>query len=651
MNSEAIKRPYGLRRAWWYHILPIAALTAIDVAFCFMLDTTFSEHKKQVISTSRNFNELTAPFIRFAEQLDEFMRAQQTRLGIRDTEQKYFERHHAAVEELARNILSDPDNPYWRIVVEDRNENVLLLVETPGKLVELNTWENCMISRDFSGELVRVFTPNGRVTELWARIRVSYASPKNWAEIHRLLFRYWLALGGVAFLSILLYVWLNRAILRPLVRVAAALEVMARDRTVPPIRHATTVFERTLNGLIESQRPVHLQREIDRALREIRNTHHPDDTSEALLDRLPSLISGIYESTTVALYRWDGGERMYRTTSTGADTGIELPEFIPVDRIHEHVEMWPDADECEYWLAPLRSRGRLAGAILANLSGALDAAHAAESIQSILENGLEAARTDADRLAEERNRFGMTLATSMGHDLTNIIATGKWDLQTLEKARDLGIIQVDPPREEFYSEAVTGLRQNLHFLQDIVDIYRAVGYARRPTFERTDLGALMREVTELFSRSTSRRLEVQYVHKDSVELIVEPRLLKMVVFNLLANASQVIQNRSDGKSGGRIEVAVESDPHGAVIVVRDNGPGIRGHDGELLPEDELHKIFRAGYTTKPPEASGGLGLSWAKHIIEDFHGGKITAHNQPGGGAAFHLVLPTREIPGATLPS
>ena len=629
MSQEPKKPPLGLRRAWWYHALPIAALVVADVAFCFMLDVTFSEQKKRIITDSGHFEELTGPYHQFTEGLGPGSFS-------RETARTYYDKNRPAIEERARKILEDRSNFFWRIIVEDKHREEVFASELGDKLVELNTWENCLFSRSFSGEISRI---NSNRAEFWAKIRFSYASPHGWPEIDDLVFRYRLGVAAVIGLSVLLYVWLNRSVLRPMVRVASALETMSRSERMAPMPHATTVFERTLNGLVESQRPVHLQGEVDRALREIRKTHHPDDTFEGLLDRLPSVIVDVYDSVVVALYRWDGHNSMLRTAQSGSNSGAKLPESLPVEKDRDRAWKWENPDADEFWLAPLRSRGRLVGAVLADLAGSLAPSHAAESLQRILETGLEAARTDADRLAEERNRFGMTLATSMGHDLTNIIATGKWDLQTLEKARELGIISVDHGRAELYAEAVSGLRQNLHFLQDIVDIYRAVGYARRPSFEKVELGGLMSEVTELFGRSSSKRLDVRCDPAQQAELVVEPRLLKMVVFNLLANASQVIQNRSDGKSGGQVEVVVEPQKEGACIVVRDDGPGIRNHDGQLLQEDSLHKIFRAGYTTKPPEASGGLGLSWAKHIVEDFHGGKITAHNRAEGGAAFRLDL------------
>ena len=65
------------------------------------------------------------------------------------------------------------------------------------------------------------------------------------------------------------------------------------------------------------------------------------------------------------------------------------------------------------------------------------------------------------------------------------------------------------------------------------------------------------------------------------------------------------------------------------IRVRDNGPGI---------SEEIHeRIFDPFFTTR---ASGtGLGLAVVAMTVSD-HGGEITAHNRPDGGAEFLINLP-----------
>jgi signal transduction histidine kinase len=64
--------------------------------------------------------------------------------------------------------------------------------------------------------------------------------------------------------------------------------------------------------------------------------------------------------------------------------------------------------------------------------------------------------------------------------------------------------------------------------------------------------------------------------------------------------------------------------------VKDSGPGIKASD--------MGKIFQTFYTTKPDGM--GIGLAITRSIV-DAHGGRLEAHNSPGGGAIFSFTLPT----------
>ncbi|MDG5488817.1 ATP-binding protein [Sphingomonas sp. BGYR3] len=96
----------------------------------------------------------------------------------------------------------------------------------------------------------------------------------------------------------------------------------------------------------------------------------------------------------------------------------------------------------------------------------------------------------------------------------------------------------------------------------------------------------------------------------------------------------LIRNAIDAMRGGGGTIFVRARPAGrfAEIIVADTGPG--------LGAGQCSQLFDAFVTGK--QDGLGIGLAICKMIVEA-HGGKISARNQVGGGAAFCFTLPLTE--------
>jgi signal transduction histidine kinase len=84
----------------------------------------------------------------------------------------------------------------------------------------------------------------------------------------------------------------------------------------------------------------------------------------------------------------------------------------------------------------------------------------------------------------------------------------------------------------------------------------------------------------------------------------------------------------------RVTVSTARDDNSAEFSVSDVGPGI--------PVAKLKEVFEPFFTTKPQGM--GMGLSIARTIVEA-HGGRLSAENQAGRGAAFRMRLPLAVLP------
>ena len=248
-------------------------------------------------------------------------------------------------------------------------------------------------------------------------------------------------------------------------------------------------------------------------------------------------------------------------------------------------------------------------------------------------------------ILRERSKANINLARNLGHDLTNIIATSKLDILTLikllEEAR-VGEEQAED-RDAVLLETSRSLLNNARLLQEIVNIYRSFSYINRPRLEEVRIDGLLDEIVDFFSLSLPAGIVLRKGYaRDLPACTVEPRLLKLALFNLLTNAVEAINRRTEqAPSSGVITVSAGTDAaNGEVwMSVRDNGTGILNEEGRAASDAEIDRIFRHGFTTKVEDASGGLGLSWVWTIIEEFHNGRIRARNNPDGGAEFSLFI------------
>jgi C4-dicarboxylate-specific signal transduction histidine kinase len=109
--------------------------------------------------------------------------------------------------------------------------------------------------------------------------------------------------------------------------------------------------------------------------------------------------------------------------------------------------------------------------------------------------------------------------------------------------------------------------------------------------------------------------------------------LQQVIINLVVNATDAMSAMPGAER--RIRVSTARDGSSAILSVSDVGPGI--------PDSNLKEVFEPFFTTKPQGM--GLGLSIARTIVEA-HGGRLSAQNQAGRGAVFHIGLPLAVQPG-----
>lgn len=114
--------------------------------------------------------------------------------------------------------------------------------------------------------------------------------------------------------------------------------------------------------------------------------------------------------------------------------------------------------------------------------------------------------------------------------------------------------------------------------------------------------------------------------EDVLNVKASPQLIQQVIFNLVNNACQAIEEK------GLIQIRSYVDGAYVRLDVVDNGVGIS-------PEN-LGRLFEPFFTTKPSGAGTGLGLSMSQQILNRF-GGRIEVSSQLGEGSTFSILLPS----------
>lgn len=163
------------------------------------------------------------------------------------------------------------------------------------------------------------------------------------------------------------------------------------------------------------------------------------------------------------------------------------------------------------------------------------------------------------------------------------------------------------------------------------DILRRVRrFVRRQDMQRVpvDLNARAREVVDLL-RSEARCREVTVdlrLHDGLPHVSADPVLIEQVVFNLVRNAFDALQERAPPRI---VTLSSAREGNRVYLEVRDNGPGVDAALGA--------RIFDSFVSSKGEGV--GMGLAISRSIIEAL-GGRLGYETNAEGGATFRFELP-----------
>ena len=222
----------------------------------------------------------------------------------------------------------------------------------------------------------------------------------------------------------------------------------------------------------------------------------------------------------------------------------------------------------------------------------------------------------------ERDKAWSAMARQVAHEIKNPLTPIKLQLQMLIRMKQSG----RPGWEDKFEEVSATILEHIDILADTANEFSTFAklYSEEPV--RIDLDTLIREEVSMFDARDD--IDFTYYGLEGAEVLGPKPQLTRVLVNLVTNAVQALEGRTDGKVVVSLRNSVKEGFYD--IVVEDNGPGVK--------EENRSKLFTPDFTTK--SHGTGLGLAICRNIVERCGGEIGYSKSFTLGGACFTVRYP-----------
>jgi signal transduction histidine kinase len=229
---------------------------------------------------------------------------------------------------------------------------------------------------------------------------------------------------------------------------------------------------------------------------------------------------------------------------------------------------------------------------------------------------------ETNRELEGANRELEAFSYSVSHDLRSPLRSIEGFAQILLEDHAQGL---DEEARGHLRRVRAASRRMALLIDDLLDLSRVTRSAL--TMQMVDLSALAREIAAEIEKSQPDR-SVRFVIADGLAVRGDPRLLRVLLENLLGNAFKFTQREREAT----IEFGAVTRDGGVAYYVRDNGVGF-----DEAYATKLFGAFQRLHGSEDFEGTG-IGLATVQRIVQR-HGGKAWAEGAVGKGATFFFTL------------
>jgi PAS domain S-box-containing protein len=269
----------------------------------------------------------------------------------------------------------------------------------------------------------------------------------------------------------------------------------------------------------------------------------------------------------------------------------------------------------------LDAYGQLLGGVLV----LRDVTERRQQLQQIHKLNVELEQRVLQRTAalEAANRELEAFSYSVAHDL-------RAPLRGIDSFSQLLIDRYSDRLENGGLEYLRRVRRATGRMAQLIDALLSLAQVGRSDLQpvELDLSLLVRSVAaEMAAAHAEHKVTVRV--QPHMKAFGDPRLLRIVLANLLDNAWKFSARRNDPV----VEVGIGHDAHIPTYFVRDNGAGF-----DTAHAQKLFGAFQRLHAEHEFPGTG-IGLAIVQRVIAR-HGGAVWAESEPGQGATFFFTLP-----------
>ena len=224
-------------------------------------------------------------------------------------------------------------------------------------------------------------------------------------------------------------------------------------------------------------------------------------------------------------------------------------------------------------------------------------------------------------IINERYEAWGNLARKLAHEIKNPLTPIQL---SIDRIKEKYIQQVDKNEKDNFEENLKIINNQIKQIGNLVNEFSDFARMPKPVLKKNDLIKIIHENIKLLSEiDSSIKIDLDYKNP-SILLECDKEQISRVIFNLIKNSIESIQQKAENTSNFDKIITIEifERNNQIYIIIKDSGLGFENI------KNNIKDILNPYFTTK--KNGTGLGLSIVNKIIND-HNGEINFVSIPNG--------------------